>query len=327
MKKILGISLVAVLAVSPLMARAEIPAGETGLAAGATGVNVAAKGANYAAKTISDADRAATASAAYVKGAYNDAISAVNKVAADAASATSSGITSAINGLNATVSQAAGDDGLALQVVEENGKLISVTGSIAANKYDAYGAATAAQTAAEATAAADATTKANAAEQNAKAYADTLAGNYDAAGSAATAEQNAKDYADSLASNYDAAGAAATAKSEAISAAATDATTKANAAETAAKSYADSLITDLGNVATQEGVENTIETASITATVASQNVTGYVPVMVNWGDSTANNTSAVALAGGATAGGSISNVQINATYAEPAQQPAQPANP
>ena len=53
------------------------------------------------------------------------------------------------------------------------------------------------------------------AEQNAKDYADGLAGNYDAKGSAATAEQNAKDYADGLAGNYDAAGAAATAEQNA----------------------------------------------------------------------------------------------------------------
>lgn len=48
----------------------------------------------------------------------------------------------------------------------------------------------------------------DAAEQNAKDYADGLAGNYDAKGSAAAAEQNAKDYADGLAGNYDVAGAA-----------------------------------------------------------------------------------------------------------------------
>lgn len=64
----------------------------------------------------------------------------------------------------------------------------------------------------------------DAAETNAKAYADGLASNYDAAGSAATAETNAKSYADSLASNYDAAGAAA-------------------AAETAAKGYTDTALT------------------------------------------------------------------------------------
>ena len=47
---------------------------------------------------------------------------------------------------------------------------------------------------------------------DANAYADGLAGNYDAAGAAATAEQNAKDYADGkfqVAGNYETAGAAA----------------------------------------------------------------------------------------------------------------------
>ena len=62
----------------------------------------------------------------------------------------------------------------------------------------------------------------DAAEQNAKDYADGLASNYDAAGSAAAAETAAKAYADGLASNYDAAGSAA-------------------AAETAAKTHADGL--------------------------------------------------------------------------------------
>ena len=52
----------------------------------------------------------------------------------------------------------------------------------------------------------------DAAEQNAKDYADGLAGNYDAAGSATAAETAAKSYADSLAANYDAAGSATTAE-------------------------------------------------------------------------------------------------------------------
>ena len=64
----------------------------------------------------------------------------------------------------------------------------------------------------------------DAAEQNAKDYADSLASNYDAAGSAASAEAAAKAYADGLASNYDAAGSAAS-------------------AEAAAKAYADGLHT------------------------------------------------------------------------------------
>ena len=55
----------------------------------------------------------------------------------------------------------------------------------------------------------------DAAEQNAKDYADGLAGNYDAAGSAIAAETAAKPYADSLAANYDAAGSATTAETNA----------------------------------------------------------------------------------------------------------------
>ena len=54
---------------------------------------------------------------------------------------------------------------------------------------------------------------------DAKAYADGLAGNYDAKGAAATAESNAKayakEYADGLAGNYDAAGSAADALADA----------------------------------------------------------------------------------------------------------------
>lgn len=63
---------------------------------------------------------------------------------------------------------------------------------------------------------------------DAKAYADGLAGNYDASGSADTAEANAKAYADGLADNYDAAGSAST-------------------AEANAKAYADSLVTTWGS--------------------------------------------------------------------------------
>jgi hypothetical protein len=50
-------------------------------------------------------------------------------------------LTSAINALDSTVSQSAGDDGLAIEVVEEDGKLKGVTASIATNTYDSYGAA------------------------------------------------------------------------------------------------------------------------------------------------------------------------------------------
>lgn len=52
-------------------------------------------------------------------------------------------ITNAINGLDSTKNQVAGADGLALEVVQENGIIKSISGSIAANTYDAYGSASA----------------------------------------------------------------------------------------------------------------------------------------------------------------------------------------
>lgn len=57
-------------------------------------------------------------------------------------------IAAAINALDATESQTAGTDGLALSISEVDGVITSISGSIAANTYDAYGAGTAAATAA-----------------------------------------------------------------------------------------------------------------------------------------------------------------------------------
>ena len=101
------------------------------------------------------------------------------------------------------------------------------------------------------------TTQMNAAIATAKGEAITTASN-DATSKANAAEQNAKDYADGLAVNYDAAGSAATAKSEAIAAAAADATTKANTAEQNAKDYADDLVDaiDTGVMSVVEGSSN-----------------------------------------------------------------------
>lgn len=73
----------------------------------------------------------------------------------------------------------------------------------------------------------------DAAEANAKTYADGLAVNYDAAGSAAAAESRAKAYADGLAVNYDAAGAAATAEANAKAYTDTEINTKVIALTTA----------------------------------------------------------------------------------------------
>ena len=50
-------------------------------------------------------------------------------------------INTAIQGLNSTKSQAAGADGLALEVVQENGVITGISGSITAGTYDAAGAA------------------------------------------------------------------------------------------------------------------------------------------------------------------------------------------
>ena len=50
-------------------------------------------------------------------------------------------ITAAIDALDSTKSQAAGADGLALEIVQENGAIKSISGSIAAGTYDAAGAA------------------------------------------------------------------------------------------------------------------------------------------------------------------------------------------
>lgn len=51
----------------------------------------------------------------------------------------------AIKALDATKNQAAGADGLALHIKEENGVITELSGSIATNTYDAYGAAKAVQ--------------------------------------------------------------------------------------------------------------------------------------------------------------------------------------
>ena len=85
---------------------------------------------------------------------------------------------------------------------------------------------------------------------DAKAYADGLAVNYDAAGSAAAAEAAAKAYADGLAGNYDAVGSAAAAEAAAKAYVdgkvdgKFDTVGSAAAAEAAAKAYVDAISAD-----------------------------------------------------------------------------------
>ena len=50
-------------------------------------------------------------------------------------------VATAVAGLDAEVSQTAGADGLALSITEVDGKITAISGSIAAETYDAYGAA------------------------------------------------------------------------------------------------------------------------------------------------------------------------------------------
>ena len=86
-----------------------------------------------------------------------------------AAKATPADITTAIQALDATESQTAGADGLALSVTEVDGVITGISGSIAANTYDAHGAAAAVVGQSGDTASANTV-------YGAKAYADSLTG-------------------------------------------------------------------------------------------------------------------------------------------------------
>lgn len=84
-----------------------------------------------------------------LEGTVGDSSSGLVKDVADLKAAVGEGgsvagaITNAINGLDSTKNQVAGADGLALGVVQENGVITSISGSIAAETYDAYGSASA----------------------------------------------------------------------------------------------------------------------------------------------------------------------------------------
>ena len=75
----------------------------------------------------------------------NAAAIATLNAAADQTGSVLNTVNTKIQTLNADVSQEAGSDGLALNVVEANGVITSISGSIKANTYDAYGSAAAVQ--------------------------------------------------------------------------------------------------------------------------------------------------------------------------------------
>ena len=136
----------------------------------------------------------------------------------------------AIAGLDSTKSQTAGADGLALSIELTDGKVTALSGSIAANTYDAYGSAAAA----EGRAATDAQNKADAALASAKTYAEEKAS---AAQSAAEAKVTALENGQ-VKANKEAIAAINDSTNGILAQAKADATSKANAAQSAAEATA-----------------------------------------------------------------------------------------
>ena len=72
-------------------------------------------------------------------------ITYINEKIAAEGTRTDNAIKTAVEALDANLSQEAGADGLALSITEKDGKITAISGSIAANTYDAHGAAKAVQ--------------------------------------------------------------------------------------------------------------------------------------------------------------------------------------
>ena len=100
-------------------------------------------------KAVEDRMTTAESDIDKLEGTVGDSSSGLVKDVADLKAAVGAGgsvadaITNAINGLDSTKNQVAGADGLALEVVQENGIIKSISGSIAAETYDTYGSASA----------------------------------------------------------------------------------------------------------------------------------------------------------------------------------------
>ena len=75
-----------------------------------------------------------------VKGVADNA-AAIETLNGDGEGSVAKAVSDAIGGLDADVKQDAGSDGLSLRVVEENGVITSISGAIAAETYDEFGAA------------------------------------------------------------------------------------------------------------------------------------------------------------------------------------------
>lgn len=189
----------------------------------------------------------AASSAIATTDTLNQAISKLEKGVNEAKSAT----TTAIEGLDATVSQTAGTDGLALSITEADGVITSISGSIAANTYEPYGAASTAIAALDATV-------------SQSAGADGLALQVVETDGVLTSVSG------SIAANtYDAYGAAATAKSDVIGA-----NTDASSASTiyGAKAYADAKKSEVIGASTDASTANTVYGAKAYADAAVANI-------------------------------------------------------
>ncbi len=179
--------------------------------------------------------------------------------------------------------------------------------SVTPNTYDAFGAAAAAQTAAEGYA----DTAAATAEADAKTYADGLAVNYDAAGAAATAEQNAKDYTNTVATGLssDIANAAGTAYTNATS----YADTAAGTAYTNAVAYVDTAIGNIDLTYTTddvtEGTNLYFTQARARGAVSADNV--YIDYNASTGEFTLDTANAATVA---YVDGEISQAAIDTTF-------------
>lgn len=162
MKKILGISLVAMMAVTAanadIASKAYVNQQDTAA--------IATAGTNADTKISTAIGTLGTREVGGQQVAYPNVKTYVDEKVAAAESVATGGI----SGLDATETQTgAADNGwLNLSITEADGVITDISGSITADKYDAYGAAATA-------------------EQNAKDYADGLAGNYEASGAAAAA--------------------------------------------------------------------------------------------------------------------------------------------
>ena len=105
-------------------------------------------GADTVEGSVAKAEKDAKAYAAGLDSAMDARVDALETAVGEGGSVAAQ-ITAAIAGLDATKEQTVGADGLALSITEVDGKITGISGSIAANTYDAYGDAADAETSAK----------------------------------------------------------------------------------------------------------------------------------------------------------------------------------